>query len=111
MLRQTLLNVTRPALRSTVVQLRGFSMSAIQNAEGSTGAPRSGGEVQGDTFTKREKANEDYYVKQQERQKLMALKEKISQQRKQLEELDKNMYVAYDDLTWENVFGGGSELY
>ena len=41
----------------------------------------------------------------------MALKEKISQQRKQLEELDKNMYVAYDDLTWENVFGGGSELY
>ena len=41
----------------------------------------------------------------------MALKEKISQQRKQLEELDKNMYVAYDDRTGENVLGGGSELY
>lgn len=79
-----------------------------------------------DSFTKREKANEDYYVKQQEKAKsvvprpvpkatrehnipitnvrrkqtltldvvvfrLLALKEKISQQRKQLEELDKNM--------------------
>ncbi|KAA6415855.1 MAG: hypothetical protein FRX48_00573 [Lasallia pustulata] len=132
MLRQTIINVIRPAHRSTVGQVRSFSMSAIRSTEGATGAPRSGGTAQGDSFTKREKANEDYYVKQQEKAKsvvprpvpkatrehnipitnvrrkqtltldvvvfrLLALKEKISQQRKQLEELDKNI----EELTKE----------
>lgn len=75
---------------------RTFSMSAIRAAEGDTGAPRSGGAAQGDSFTKREQANEDYYVKQQEKQKLEALKKKIAdseaqlaQDRKDVEEMSK----------------------
>ena len=47
-------------------------------AEGDTGAPRSGGAAQGDAFTKREQASEDYYVKEQEKQKLEALRKKIA---------------------------------
>ena len=49
-------------------------------AEGDAGAPRSGGSAQGDAFTKREQASEDYYVKNQEREKLEALKKKIADQ-------------------------------
>jgi hypothetical protein len=45
-------------------------------AGGDTGAPRA----QGDAFTKREKANEDYYVRQEETKKLEALKKKIADQ-------------------------------
>lgn len=41
--------------------------------------------------------------------RLMALKEKITQQRKQLEELDKNMYVACDERT-EDASGPESNL-
>ena len=37
--------------------------------------------------------------------RLLALKAKILQQRKQLEELDKNMYVAHDERT-EGVVSG-----
>lgn len=47
-------------------------------AEGDTGAPRSGGSAQGDAFTKREQASEDYYVRQQEKEKLEALRKKIA---------------------------------
>ncbi len=49
-------------------------------AEGDTGAPRSGGSAQGDAFTKREQASEDYYVRQQEKEKLEKLKKKIADQ-------------------------------
>jgi hypothetical protein len=65
-------------------------------AEGDAGAPRSGGAAQGDAFTKREQASEDYYVRQQERQKLEALKKKIADQeaalakdREEVEQLNK----------------------
>ena len=58
---------------------RTFSMSALRSAEGDTGAPRSGGASQGDAFTKREQASEDYYVRQQEKEKLEALKKKIAE--------------------------------
>ena len=74
------------ALRTSSIRqtTRSLSMSAVRAAEGSTGAPRSGGAAQGDSFTKREQANEDYYVKQQERQKLEQLKKKIADSEAQL---------------------------
>ncbi len=59
--------------------IRTFSMSAIRAAEGDTGSTRSGGSAQGDAFTKREQASEDYYVRQEEKKKLEALREKIAQ--------------------------------
>lgn len=61
-----------------------FSLSHRTMAEGDTGGSRSGGAAQGDAFTKREKANEDYYVREQEKQKLEALKKKIADGEAQL---------------------------
>ena len=46
-----------------------------------------------DAFTKREQASEDYTVKQREMEKLKALKQKVADHKKHLDELDKNMYV------------------
>lgn len=42
--------------------------------------------------------------------RLLALKEKITQQRKQLEELDKNMYVAGDERNKEDASGPEPKL-
>ncbi|CAO1604712.1 MAG: hypothetical protein LQ349_007887 [Xanthoria aureola] len=60
-------------------------------AEGDTGAPKAGGAAQGDAFTKREAASEDYYVRQNELEKLQNLKKKIEDHKKHLEELDKHV--------------------
>jgi ATPase inhibitor, mitochondrial len=67
------------SLRLAPTATRSFSMSALRSAEGDTGAPRSGGAAQGDAFTKREQASEDYYVRQEEKKKLEALKKKIAE--------------------------------
>nr|POE93606.1 atpase inhibitor, mitochondrial [Quercus suber] len=63
---------------------RTFSISTIRKAEGSAGSPRSGGVASGDAFTKREQANEDYFVKSQEREKLEAMKKRIADNEAQL---------------------------
>lgn len=72
---------------------RAFSAVARRMAEGDAGAPRSGGAAQGDAFTKREQASEDYYVREQEKEKLAALKKKIAdaeaQTAKDREEVEK----------------------
>ncbi|MCJ1240411.1 hypothetical protein MMC14_008413 [Varicellaria rhodocarpa] len=60
-------------------------------AAGDTGATRSGGVAQSDSINKREKANEDMYVRQQEREKLMQMKEKLLEQQKHLKDLDKQI--------------------
>ncbi|KAI9719276.1 MAG: hypothetical protein M1812_003606 [Candelaria pacifica] len=64
---------------------------------GETGGTRSGGEAASDAFQKREKAGEDFYVKRQEKEKLLALKDKLRQQKAHLDDLDKHI----DDLTQE----------
>lgn len=46
-----------------------------------------------DAFSKREQADENYYVRQKEMEKLQALKAKIDEHKKHLEELDKHVYV------------------
>ena len=55
----------------TLLAARAFSTSARTMAEGATGsgASRAGGIAHGDAYTKREKANEDFYVKEKEREK------------------------------------------
>jgi len=77
-LRTLLLPATRLSTRRT------FSLVARKQAEGDSGAPRAGGAAQGDAFTKREQASEDYYVRQQEREKLEALKRKVADSEAQL---------------------------
>ena len=88
-----------PTLRNQLPRLtsiRTISTTAIRMAEGDTGAPRSGGSAQSDAWTKRETASEDYYVRQQEKQKLEALRQKIAEKeadiakdRKEAEEMMK----------------------
>jgi ATPase inhibitor, mitochondrial len=58
---------------------RSFSVATRLMAGGDTGAPRSGGSAQGDAWTKREHANEDYTIRQREMEKLKALKAKIAE--------------------------------
>jgi len=76
-LTRTLLTRQLPALASRTTA-RPFSLVARRMAEGDAGATRSGGAAQGDAFTKREQASEDYYVRQQEKDKLAKLKQKIA---------------------------------
>ncbi|KAH9819793.1 H+-transporting ATP synthase inhibitor precursor, mitochondrial [Teratosphaeria destructans] len=73
-----------PKLSSTTTTTRSFSIAARRMAAGDTGAPRSGGAAQGDAFSKREQANEDYNIRQREMEKLKALKAKIADSEAQL---------------------------
>jgi ATPase inhibitor, mitochondrial len=64
--------------RTSFPTTRTFSVAARRMAEGDSGAPRSGGAAQGDAFTKREQANEDYNIRMREKEKLEALRKKIA---------------------------------
>lgn len=44
-----------------------------------------------DAFQKREKANEDYAIKQREKEKLMELKKKLAEQHQHLKRLEDSM--------------------
>ncbi|OKL56504.1 hypothetical protein UA08_08325 [Talaromyces atroroseus] len=91
--------VSRPLLRvnQSLVATRSFSVASVRMGEGDTGAPRAGGVLSGDQFTRREAAQENRYVKEKELEKLRHLKQKLSEQRKHLDELDKHI----DALTKE----------
>lgn len=61
-----------PRLASrTLLAARTFSTTARSMSEGATGsgASRAGGIAKGDAYTKREKANEDFYVREKEKEK------------------------------------------
>ncbi|KAJ9294648.1 hypothetical protein DTO271G3_6568 [Paecilomyces variotii] len=88
--------IARPLLRtSTPVVNRSFSIAAARMGEGDLGAPRKGGSQQEDTFSRREAAQENLYVREKEMEKLRALKAKLKEQRAHLDELDKHI----DELT------------
>jgi len=78
------------AQRLTPLVSSARSMSSGEGATGS-GFSRPTGEQGGDSFTKREKAAEDYYIRQKEKEKLLAIKEKLKQQRAHLDELDAHL--------------------
>ena len=54
-------------------------------AAGDTGSVRSGGERSADTWSKREKAAEDMYIKDREKQIMQILKERIREQQLQID--------------------------
>ncbi|KAK3063237.1 hypothetical protein LTS18_002014 [Coniosporium uncinatum] len=62
-------------------------------AEGDVGGTKAGGARASDSINKREKANEDMYIREQEQQKLKTLKDKIEAQERHLKELKDHMYV------------------
>ncbi|KAF2668489.1 hypothetical protein BT63DRAFT_479897 [Microthyrium microscopicum] len=81
-------------LRTTFARsIRTFTTARPLMAAGDTGAGagRPTGAAGGDAFTKREKGQEDMWVKNEERQKLMALKEKLGAQKKHITELEKEI--------------------
>ncbi|KAK9237748.1 mitochondrial ATPase inhibitor, IATP-domain-containing protein [Lipomyces kononenkoae] len=80
-------SVTRVAVRNSGARLASIRFYS----EGATGAPRPGGEKQGDTFTKREKAQEDLYVRQLEAQKLKALRDALKKQREHLDDIEAHL--------------------
>ncbi|ERS98399.1 hypothetical protein HMPREF1624_05183 [Sporothrix schenckii ATCC 58251] len=83
--------VGRPAtLRTTA---RTFATSAIRMGEGDTGAPRP----TADAFTRREKAAEDYAIRQREKEKLLQLRQKLKEQQAHLDQLAQHI----DELTRE----------
>ncbi|KAK9456257.1 mitochondrial ATPase inhibitor, IATP-domain-containing protein [Dipodascopsis uninucleata] len=60
-------------------------------SEGATGATRPGGEKSSDSFNKREKAQEDFYVREHEKEKLAKLREALQKQREHLASLEKSL--------------------
>ncbi|KAI1497372.1 mitochondrial ATPase inhibitor, IATP-domain-containing protein [Biscogniauxia marginata] len=79
---------------------RAFSMTARAMASGDTGAPpKTGGP--GDAFQKREKANEDFVIRQREREKLQELKKRLVEQQHNLKKLSDHIdeLTGHDDAT------------
>jgi hypothetical protein len=52
-----------------------------------------------DAFQKREKANEDYAIRQREKEKLLELKKKLAEQQAHLKQLSDHMYVPDNHST------------
>ncbi|KAF2435332.1 hypothetical protein EJ08DRAFT_692592 [Tothia fuscella] len=77
------------ALRPLITR-RTFVQSTRAMA-GETGGTRSGGEAAGDAFTKREKGNEDMFIRREERAKLAALREKLQAEKKHIAEMEKHI--------------------
>ncbi|ONH66043.1 ATPase inhibitor, mitochondrial [Cyberlindnera fabianii] len=77
------------ALRRVFVSSRALRNGVRAYSEGSTGAPRPDGSS--DSFSKREKAQEDYYVKKHEKEQLAALRESLKKSKEQLSELEQKM--------------------
>ncbi|KAN0069524.1 ATPase inhibitor, mitochondrial [Elaphomyces granulatus] len=101
MLRQ---GVSRPLLRANqLIARRTFSLATVRMGEGDTGAPRPGGVKAEDQFTRREAAQETLYIREKEMEKLKALRVKLKEQRRHLDELDKHMYVAPTIKVVENA--------
>ncbi|EEU46453.1 ATP synthase F1 subunit epsilon [Fusarium sp. LHS14.1] len=81
---------------ATFRPVRCFSTTPRVMTEGATGAPpKTGGP--GDAFQRREKANEDYAIRQREKEKLIELKKKLQEQQQHLERLSKHI----DEITKE----------
>ncbi|PYH90519.1 hypothetical protein BO71DRAFT_422236 [Aspergillus ellipticus CBS 707.79] len=93
MLRQSITKPVTSANRLLIT--RSFSALAPRMGAGDAGAPRSGGAQQSDQFTKREAAQENLYIHEKELDKIRALRAKVADQRKHLDELDKHL----EDIT------------
>ncbi|KAL2145923.1 hypothetical protein VTI28DRAFT_5797 [Corynascus sepedonium] len=88
MMRTSIAKLARPAMLS-----RTFATTARACA-GETGAPpKTGGP--GDAFQKRERASEDYAIRQREKEKLKELKKKLTEQQAHLQKLSDHI----DEIT------------
>ncbi|KAL2133937.1 hypothetical protein VTI74DRAFT_1355 [Chaetomium olivicolor] len=89
MMRTSVTKLARPAVRT-------FSTTVRAMSAGDTGAPpKTGGP--GDAFQRRERANEDYAIRQREKEKLRELKKKLAEQQAHLQALSDHI----DEITKE----------
>ncbi|KAF7892523.1 uncharacterized protein EAF02_000061 [Botrytis sinoallii] len=91
MYRLAINSAMRPAVRTSIPAARAFTVSVRTMGEGDTGAARLAANIpqrKGDAFTKREKANEDFTIRQRENEKLLELRKKITEQRDHLKKLE-----------------------
>lgn len=97
-LARTLLTRPRPILHKTIKSssLRPLTTSRPLCRDGDTGSVRSGGEAAGDSWTRREKAAENVYIKQKEKTLLIMLREKIAAQEAILAK-DRAILAAMED--------------
>ncbi|KAI5781799.1 mitochondrial ATPase inhibitor, IATP-domain-containing protein [Geopyxis carbonaria] len=91
-------SITRSTALYKLTPIMSVRYTSSEGAAGS-GFSRPGGQHSGDSFTKREKAAEDLYVRQMEKQKLKELKIKLQQQRKHLDDLDKHISLMLIVMT------------
>ncbi|SCU81149.1 LAME_0B05820g1_1 [Lachancea meyersii CBS 8951] len=75
---------TRNTLRQSLKLQCGMASRCY--TEGSTGSPR--GESAEDAFVKRERAQEDYYIRKHEKDQLAQLRQKITEQQKKIDHLE-----------------------
>ncbi|KAI5862093.1 mitochondrial ATPase inhibitor, IATP-domain-containing protein [Durotheca rogersii] len=96
MYRQTLTRLPTRGLAIASYR-RAFTTTVRAMAEGDTGAPNRLGSLGGpsDAFHKREKANEDYAIRQREKEKLLELRKKLREQQEHLQKLSDHI----DELT------------
>jgi len=92
--RPQLVRAARPAVLRSFQPHAPFTTTLRAMGEGDTGAPLRGG-GQGDAFHKREKANEDYIIRQREQEKLKELKRKLAEQHEHLKKLEEHI----DEIT------------
>lgn len=96
MFRQATTKIARRPAMMTPAYTRAFGTTIRACGEGDTGAPpKTGGP--GDAFQRREHALEDYAIKQREKEKLLALKQKIQEQQEHLKQLSDHI----DEITAE----------
>ncbi|KFY20480.1 hypothetical protein V491_03681 [Pseudogymnoascus sp. VKM F-3775] len=82
MFRQSIVKATRPASRA-------FATTARAMGAGDTGAVRPTGQT--DAFQKREKANEDYAIRQREKEKLLDLKKRLAASHDHIKKLEQDI--------------------
>lgn len=83
--------------RSTItrsIRINKGLMSTRFYTEGSVGSQRPSGSE--DSFTKREKLNEDYYIKQHEKEQLKQLREQLKEQKEKLEHMENQINKLSD---------------
>lgn len=92
MLRTATTKLARPS--TLLSSSRAFTTTARVMSEGDVGSPpKTGG--QGDAFQKRERAAEDYSIRQRELQKLQELKKRLAEQQNHLKQLSDHI----DEIT------------
>ncbi|CAI7652444.1 unnamed protein product [Penicillium bialowiezense] len=84
----------RPVLRlaTNLPFVRTFSVAPAVMSAGDLGSAKPRGFMaEKDSFTKREAAHEGIYIKQLEMEKVERLRQKLKEQRKHMDELDKHL--------------------